>query len=101
MAGNRGWRRFADGQGDFALGHGVAGERVHDQQNLLALVAEIFGDGRCVGCALQAHQGAGVGRGGDDDGAAHAFLAENLLDEFLHLAAAFADQADDDDFGSV
>jgi hypothetical protein len=28
-----------------------------------------------------------------------AFLAEDLLDEFLHLAAAFADQADHDHVG--
>jgi hypothetical protein len=64
-----------------------------------ALIAEVFGDAGGVGCALQTHQRADVGRGGDDDGAAQAFFAENLLDELLDLAAPFADQPDDDDLG--
>jgi hypothetical protein len=42
MADSRGCRRFADGQRDFALGHGVAGQGIHDQQHLLALVAEVL-----------------------------------------------------------
>ncbi len=92
-------RRFADRQGDFALCHGVAGQRIHDQQDLLALLAEMLGDRGGVGRALQAHQGADIGRRGDDHRAAQAGAAEILFDEFLDLAAAFADQADDDDIG--
>ena len=70
--------RLADGQRDLALRHGVAGQRIHDQQHILALVAEVFGDGGGVGGALQAHQRAGVGRGGDHHRARQAFLAEDV-----------------------
>ena len=37
---------------------------------------------------------------GDDDCASQAFLAEDLLDEFLHLAAPFADEPHHDHFRS-
>ena len=90
-------RRLADSQRDFALCHGVAGQRVHDQQHVLALIAEIFGDGGGVGRPLQAHQRADIGGRSDDDRTAQALLAEDLFDEFLDLATAFADQSDDDD----
>src|SRR5690606_27644332 len=33
-----GGRRLAQGQGNFALGHGVAGQRIHQQQHILALI---------------------------------------------------------------
>ena len=94
-----GGRWFADGQCNFALCHGVAGQRIHDQQDLLALVTKILGDGGGVSRTLQAHQRAGIGRRGDNHGATHAFLTEDVLDEFLDLAAAFADQPDHDHFG--
>ena len=38
-------RRFAGGEADFALRHGEARDRIDQQQDLAALVAEIFGDG--------------------------------------------------------
>ncbi len=47
----------------------------------------------------QAHQRRVVGRRGDHHGALEAFLAEDLVDELLHLAAPLADQTDDDDVG--
>uniref|UniRef100_A0A6V1RAB4 Uncharacterized protein n=1 Tax=Heterosigma akashiwo TaxID=2829 RepID=A0A6V1RAB4_HETAK len=91
-----GGRRLADGQRDLALRHRVAGQAVHQQQHMPPLVAEVFGDGGRVMRALQAHQRRRVGRCGNDDAAPAAFLAQDVLDEFLHLAAALADQADDD-----
>jgi hypothetical protein len=91
--------RLADGQRDLALRHGVAGQRIHDQQDVLALVAEVLGNRGGVGGALQAHQRRRVGRRGHHHRAAQAFLAQDLLDEFLDLAAPFADQADHDDVG--
>ena len=66
---------------------------------MLALVAEILGDGGGVGRALQTHQWSCVSRGGDDDGTTPAFLTKNLLDEFLDFTTALADQSDDDDLG--
>ena len=38
-------RRLAGGEADLALGAGEARDAVHQQQHMLALVAEIFGDG--------------------------------------------------------
>ena len=52
--GSFGGRGLADGEADFPHGHGKAGYRVHHHQDVLAPVAEIFGDG------------------GGDKGAAHA-----------------------------
>ena len=46
---------------------------------------------------LAAHQRRFVGGRHHDDAARQAFRAELVLDEFLHLAAALADQADDVD----
>ena len=64
-----------------------------------ALVAKLFGDRhRDIG-RLTAHQRRLVGRRGDDDGARETFFAQIVLDEFLHLAAALADQTDDDRIG--
>lgn len=80
-------------------GLGVAGQRVHQQQYVLALVAEVLGDPRAVLRGTQAHQRRVVGRRGDHHGALEAFLAEDLVDELLHLAAPLADQTDDDDVG--
>ena len=37
--------RLAGGQSDLALSHGQARDRIHDQQDVGALVAEILGDG--------------------------------------------------------
>ena len=59
----------------------------------------MLGDRGRVVRALHAHERRRVGRRGDDDRAREAVLAEDVLDEFLDLAAALADQADDDDVG--
>ena len=87
-------RRLARRQADLALRHGKAGDRIHQQQHMLALVAEIFGHAQRQIRRLAAHQRRFVRRRDDDDGARQTFLAEIVLDEFLDLAAAFADQPD-------
>ena len=48
---------------------------------------------------LQAHQRPGVGRCGNDNGAAHAFFTKNLLNKLFNFPTAFADQPNDDDIG--
>ncbi|CFP67876.1 Uncharacterised protein [Bordetella pertussis] len=80
--------------------HGKARERVHDEQHVQALVAEMFGQARGIGRALQAQQRRDVGRRGDHHRAGQAFGAEVVLDEFLDFAAPFADQAHHDDVGA-
>ncbi len=66
---------------------------------MAALVAEVFGDRGGVARALHAHQRRRIGRRGHHHAACAALFLEDVLDEFLDLAAALADQADDDDIG--
>ena len=94
-----GGRRLAGGQADLALGHGGAGDRVHEQQHVAALVAERLGDPGGHERGLEPHQRRLVRGGDDDDRAGHALGAEVLLEELAHLAATLADQADDPDVG--
>ena len=63
---------------------------------MLALVAEMLGNGRGVGGTLHAQQRRRIGRRGHHHGAAAVLCAEDVLDELLDLPAAFTDQADDD-----
>ncbi len=39
-----GGRWLADGERDFALRHRIAGQRVHQEQHVLALIAEVLGE---------------------------------------------------------
>ena len=91
--------RLAPGEADFALRHGKAGDAVEQQQDLLALIAEMLGYGGGGPGGLAAHQRRLVAGGDDDHRARHAFLAEIFLQKVLHLAAALADKADDDHIG--
>ena len=94
-----GGRRLAGREADLALRHRKARDRIHQRQHVLALVAEIFGDSERQVAGLAAHQRRLV-RGRDhDDRAREARFAEIVLQEFLHLAAALADQADHRDIG--
>jgi hypothetical protein len=65
---------------------------VHEQQDVLAAIAEIFGDGHGGVGGIPAHQRRGVGCGDDDDGAGETGGAEFVFQEFAHFAAAFADK---------
>ena len=89
-----GGRRLAGGKPDLALRHGKAGDRVHQQQHLLVLIAEILGDGERQIARLAPHQRRLVGGRDHHDRAGKSRLAEIVLQELLHLAAALADQPD-------
>ncbi len=66
---------------------------------MLALIAEIFGQRRGVyAAACMRSTGETSRRRGDHHGTRQTVFAQNLLDEFLYFAAAFADQADHDHF---
>ena len=93
--------RFAGGKADFALGHGEAGDGIHDEQDALALVAEVLGDGEGDEAGADAQRCGAVGAGDDEDAALAALLAELVVDEGLDLAVAFADEGDDGDVGRV
>src|SRR6185437_2440487 len=61
-----------------------------------AAVAEIFGDCRCEPRPVQAHQRRMIRGRGDDHGPRAVLRTQDALDEFLHFAAALADQPHDD-----
>ena len=94
-----GGRRLAGRQADLALRHRKARDRIHQAQHVLVLVAEIFGDRQRQIGRLPPHQGGLVRGRHHHDRARQALVAEIVLQEFLHLAAAFADQADHRDVG--
>ena len=90
---------FAQRQPDLATRMRDAGQRIHDQQHLFALVTKGFGDGGGAQRAADAQHGAVVGGHRDDDGAL-ARLARDLgFQEVGDFAAALADQPDDDNVG--
>ena len=59
--------RFAGRQADLALRHREAGEAVHQQQHVVALVAEPLGDARRGERGAQAHERGLVGGRDHDD----------------------------------
>src|SRR5471032_3229950 len=82
--------QFADGQVDYPMGLGETGQRIHEQQDILALVAEILGDARAVHRGAQAHQRRIVRRRGNDHRTLEAFFTEDVLDEFLNFTTPLA-----------
>ena len=92
-----GRRRFARRQTDLALRHGEAGDRVHQAQDLEILIAEVFRQSQGHVGRLAPFQRRLVGGGHHHHSAAQALLAQRLFHELAHLAATFADQADDHD----
>src|SRR5581483_12284076 len=65
--------RFAGGQADLALRHGQPCDRVHDEQDVFALVTEILRDGERDKARTDAQGRRTVRSRADDDGALHAF----------------------------
>ena len=94
-----GGRGLAGGEADLALRHGHAGEGVHHQDHVLALVAEGLGDPGGGERRAHAHEGGFVGGGDHHDGARQAGGAEVVLEELADFAAAFADEGDHGDLG--
>jgi hypothetical protein len=94
-----GGRRLADGQGDLALRLGETGQGIHQQQHILALVAEMLGDAGGHHGAMQAHQRRVVRRRGHHHGAGQALGAKDVVDEFLYFTTTFADQPHHDHIG--
>ena len=86
--------RLAGRQADLALRHGQARHRIHHQQHVGALVAEVLGHGQ--GHEAGAHaQRRGPVRGGHHHHRAFAALRPQLVfEEAAHLAVALADHGD-------
>ena len=70
-------------------------QRVHEQEYVEALIAEILGNGGGRPGRADAQDRRIIGGGDDDDRAAQALFAQGMLQEILDLAAALADQGDD------
>ncbi len=91
--------RLAGGQADLPLRQGEARQRVHQQEHVLPLVAIPFGDGRGGHGRLHADQGRLVAGGHHDHALGQPGGSQVALDELVDLAAALADQGDDDHVG--
>ena len=87
-----GGRRLVGGQANLPLGHGQAGHRVHQQQHVLAAVAEVLG--HCGGHEAGPHpQHRRFIRGADHHHRlAAALWPQVLLQELANFAAALANQ---------
>ncbi len=93
--------RFAGGETDLALGHGKAGNRIHDQEHVGSLVAEVFGDGQGDEAGADAQRRGALAGGADHDGTFAALGAELVFEEAADLAIAFADHGDHGDVGRI
>ncbi|MOA20300.1 hypothetical protein D3C78_1407350 [compost metagenome] len=83
---------FAGGQADFTLGAGEAGDGVHQQQHLLALIPEIFGDGGGDKACFGPLHGRAI-RGGDHQHCLLETLFPQIrLDKLPHLPSPLPDK---------
>lgn len=78
---------------------GKAGDGVDQQQNVLTLIAEMFGHGHCGLCGPSPGEGRLVGCCADHHRPRKPFDAQHFFGEVAQLAPAFADQRQHDDIG--
>src|SRR5208282_672820 len=95
-----GCRNLAYSEPDLALRHGKARQGIHKQEHMLTPIAKKFGD--CHGAirAVDAPQRRGVRGCCHDDCFGQSVFPKRVLDKFFDLAAAFANQPYDHDFGT-
>ena len=93
--------RLSGRQSDFALRHGQPRHRVHHQQDILALIAKIFGHRQRDKAGADAQRRWPVGGGHHHHRAAAAFRPQFVIEKRAHLAIALADQGDHADVGVI
>ncbi len=93
--------RFAGRQSDFALRHRQAGHRIHHQQHVLALIAEVFGHRQRDETGADAQRRRPVRSRHHNHRAAAPFRSQFVFKERPHFAIAFAHQRDHADVGVV
>ena len=93
--------RLSGGQSDFALRHGQPRHRIHHQQHVHALVAEVFRGGQRDERRADTKRRGTVGSRRDHHRTLHAFRTELLIEKRLDLAVALADQRDHADLGRI
>ena len=83
--------RASQQQAQGAVGDGVLGKIVVDDEHVAALVHEILADGRAgIGCDIL-HGGGLAGAGADDDGIGHGVVLAQHLRDLRHGAGLLAD----------
>ena len=87
-------RRLAGGEGHVARRMGVARHRVDDEQDVLAVVAQMLGDAHRRLRRKAAHHRAFIARRHDGN-RARFLAAERVLQELAHLPSALADEGQD------
>ena len=93
-------RRLLGGEPDLSLRVTHARQRIHQQQHVLALIAEIFGDSRRDLGGAHAQQRRLIAGADDDDTLFQPPGSQRGSQKFLDLASALADQCDDRDIGA-
>ena len=93
-----GWR-FAGGQSEFSLGHRKSGNRVEQQQHVLAAITKCFGYGGCSPSCRDSLRRRSIAGRHDHDAARQPRRPEAARDEFLNFAASFANQSDHNSVG--
>src|SRR4030066_146436 len=84
-------RRPAEEERDLAVGRGVLGQVIVDDQGVAAVVAEIFADGAAGERRQELERGRIAGRGGDDDGVVHGPVVLERLDDLGDRGVLLAD----------
>ena len=88
-------RLLPAGQSDLAVGFGKTRNGIGKQQDVVALIAKMFGHGHRRPGTAPADQRRLIRGGSDHNRARHTVRAQHGFDEFANLAAAFAYQGDD------
>ena len=92
-----GRRSFASRKTNLPLRLRKSGDRVKHEKDIESLIAEELRRAARDRSRTHAHERTFVTSRDHDDRTAHAFFAQNMLDEFGDLTAALADQSDDID----
>ena len=87
-----GGRWLTDGQRDLTLRHGIARERIHQQQYMLALVPKMLSHRSGIRRPLHTQQRRGVGRRSNHHSTPPILSTQNIFNEFFDLAAPLPNQ---------
>ncbi len=95
LVGDRGWMaakggKFTGCNGDFSVCFGKSRDRIGHEQDMLALIPEMFGNRHRRQGTASALQWRAVGGGSHNDTPGHTFWSKHLPNEIQHFATAFS-----------
>ncbi len=90
---------FAGGDADFAQGHTVSGDRIHQKVHCQALISEIFGGCRGKTGRVHLFHGAAIAGGHKNHASGQTFFAQITFDEFPDFSTPFSHKTYNVDVG--